>query len=361
MSATGSFVQSCLGKLAARVGLRSVVFEVTQRCNQDCVFCYNVWKRDGYPRAECDTSQALRILDRTITTYRPAVITFSGGEPLMRPDICELVQHATRRGAICNLITNGTLLTDKLAVDLLEAGVRNFEFTLLSAEREVHNGMVRRDSFDTLIEAIASVSAARGTVTTTFVATKRNIHTWPDTLELNAALGVSAILFNRFNIGGAGVEGASDLTLSAIELRNALAAADEGAGRYGISISCGTPVPPCVVDRTQYKRVHFTDCAVGTRRAYPTVDPAGNVRPCNHSPTILGNILTTGLPAILRSDGASEYAAGHPKACRDCASVKTCRGGCRAAAEVCGDPGGLDPFVDLCLNGKAAEPCGTCM
>ncbi len=346
MSLRGSTIQRMLDSLIRYVGFRSVVFEVTQQCNQNCAFCYNVWKCGEYPEGHLDTRRTFDLLDRIIRAYRPGLITFTGGEPLLRPDLLDLIRHVPKRIGR-NLITNGTLMTDDLATQLLSAGVQTFEFTLLSADREIHNTLVGRDSFDQLIEAIASVRTAGGRVATTFVATQANIDGWEEALELNAALGVDGILFNRFNVGGAGVARAAELVPTAEQLKTALRIADDGASRFGIAISCGVPIPQCVVDRSSYPNVHFGDCAAGTRNAYPTVDALGNVRPCNHSPTILGNVFETGFRSIVAGDTARRYAAGVPPECEACKHASTCRGGCRAAAEVCGACG-IDPFVKLC-------------
>lgn len=357
MAMVTDVVYTVLGKLINRISVRTLALEVTQECNQDCVFCYNVWKCREYPLGQMETEKTKVLIDRIIRQYRPYVLSFTGGEPLLRADLPELVGYASKRVS-CNLISNGTLMTDALARELVHSGVRNFEFTLLSANREIHNSLVRRDSFDSVIEAIASVKAAGGMVTTTFVAMKPNIGGWEDTLELNIALGVDGILFNRFNIGGEGISRAEELAPTVSQLKEALKIADEGAKRFGISISCGVPVPPCLLDRTQYKHVHFGDCPVGTGRAYPTVDPLGNVRHCNHSGLILGNLFESSFTTILQSHLAVAYAADLPTECKGCKHAATCRGGCRAASEACGDFCGIDPFVRLRLDGKEAAECG---
>ncbi|MCL5102782.1 MAG: radical SAM protein [Armatimonadetes bacterium] len=352
-----SILESGARWIVERIGLRTVALEVTQRCNQHCAFCYNVWKRGGYPEGQLDTCATKDIIDRIMRSYRPYVISFTGGEPMLRPDIFDLIRHASRR-VKCNLITNGTLIDDTVARELVGAGVSVFEFTLLAADPETHNSLVGRDSFVELIDAIASVMAAGGTVTTTFVATRRNIRAWPETLELNVALGASGILFNRFNIGGEGVEYARELAPSLKEIETALEAANDGAARYGIDISCGVPIPQCIIDRRRYPTVHFSDCALGTRHAYPAVDPMGNLRPCNHSPLILGKVLESDMSTLLRSGSAKGYCADLPVDCVGCADARTCRGGCRAASDACGDPGSIDPFVTVCKGG--GEKCATC-
>lgn len=345
-----AIIQSALARLAQWAGVRTVALEVTQSCNQECVFCYNVWKCGDYPTAQPDTAYMLDLIDRIIQGYRPQVLTITGGEPLLRPDLVDLVRHASRRTNV-NLITNGALMNDELARELVRAKVRTFEFTLLSADRQTHNSLVVRESFDELIEGIASVKAAGGRVATTFVAMRPNIEGWEETLELNAALGVEGILFNRFNVGGAGIERARELMPTVDQLKRALEIANRGAERFGISISCGVPIPACVLDRSPYPNVGFGDCPAGTRRAYPTVDPLGNVRPCNHSPLILGNLFETDFRSIAVSDAYCGYARNLPDMCVECEHALTCRGGCRAAAEVCGDVDGVDPFVTMCGEG----------
>lgn len=350
MGVLSSLARNAVGKIVEFVGVRNVTFEATQDCNQDCTFCYNVWKSREYPGGTLDTERTKKMLDHIISDYRPLYFTLTGGEPLLRPDLLELVRHVSGRTHPI-LISNGTLMNDDLVKELVKAKVSTFEFTLLSADREVHNSMVRRRSFDQVVEAIASVKAAGGHTATVFVATKDNIGTWKETIELNVALGVSGILFNRFNVGGAGIAAAKSLMPSVDEIREALSVADDAIEKYGISISCGVPIPQCVIDREPYKKIRFGDCPVGTKKEYPTVDALGNVRPCNHSPRIYGNVFETSFSRLIRGADAREYSSGAPEDCAGCVSVRTCRGGCRAAAEVCGECGGIDPFVSLSGEG----------
>jgi pyrroloquinoline quinone biosynthesis protein E len=341
--------------LLQAAGYKTINWEVTPDCNQSCLFCYNVWKQQSYSSNSLDTQQMIHILDR-ILDYKPQLLSITGGEPLIRLDLVDLVRHASKK-VPCNLITNGTLLTPERAVELREAGVQMFQFTLLSANPDTHNTLVGRSSFESLIEAIASVRSIGGPVSTTFVATRRNIEDWEETLELNVALGVQGILLNRFNVGGAGVERASELMPSIEDLKETLRIAEAGVKRYGIDISFGVPIPPCVLDTTAYPNVHFPNCSVGTRSAYPTVDPMGNVRPCNHSATIVGNLFDSDLKTIINNDPMLKYADQIPEKCRSCRYKKSCRGGCRAAAEVCGDCGGIDPFV----TATGGNPCDICI
>ena len=96
----------------------SMLYEVTPRCNLRCVHCYNVWK-DGvdYPEDELPTGRAKTLVRKAIKDSRCTQFTFTGGEPLLRDDLEELVALAKSLCDYVVLITNGTLLPeDRIAV-----------------------------------------------------------------------------------------------------------------------------------------------------------------------------------------------------------------------------------------------------
>jgi radical SAM protein with 4Fe4S-binding SPASM domain len=113
-----------------------------------------------------------------------------------------------------------------------------------------------------------------------------------------------------------------------------------------------------VVDCRKYERLQFGFCPLGGEGSYFTIDPQGYVRICNHSPTILGNILTDHFPDIYyHHPYVQEFRETWPEECQNCPpDLKTlCGGGCKAAAEQC--RGGLqhvDPFVSLSLGQRIA-------
>ena len=70
----------------------SFIFEVTQRCNGECPHCYNVWESPRpYPRGELGTEETLSMLERMLVQSGAELVTLSGGEPLLRPDLPEIV------------------------------------------------------------------------------------------------------------------------------------------------------------------------------------------------------------------------------------------------------------------------------
>jgi radical SAM protein with 4Fe4S-binding SPASM domain len=329
----------------------SFVFEVTTRCNHDCLHCYNAWKDAApYPEAgELPLAETLDMLDLMLEETGAGLVTLSGGEPLLRPDIFEIVDHIAERKLAINFICNGTLLNEE-AVKRLAAPkgkVSIFELPLLSSERAIHDRLSGvPGAFDRMTAAVAELKLAGARVVTVFVATKLNLQTWRETIELAVALGADGLMFNRFNPGGRGRENIALLQASPEELQAAMDVAEEMSEKYGISISCSIAMPPCLFDVKKYKKLTFGFCAAGTDRAYYTLDPAGNVRPCNHSPTILGNIRETSFREMAEGRAMKRYRQARPAFCRGCKLEMECLGGCKAAAEACsGSEWDSDPFL----------------
>ena len=113
-----------------------VSWNTTNACNMYCDHCY----RDAGCKAEdeLNTAEAKKLLDE-IAKAGFKIMIFSGGEPLMRPDILELVAHATSLGLRSVFGTNGTLITLDMAQKLKAAGAMGMGISLDSLDREKHN------------------------------------------------------------------------------------------------------------------------------------------------------------------------------------------------------------------------------
>jgi len=334
------------------------VFEATQRCNHDCLHCYNVWKGPGsYPTFELGTAETLALLGRMLDETRAGLVTLSGGEPLLREDIHEILAFLSEREVRVNLISNGSLLDEEAVERLLPYDISIFELPLLSCDREVHDAMSgSKGAFDRVTMAMACLKEAEQMVVGVFVATRLNLPSWRETAELAVAMGIDGIMFNRFNPGGRGIENLEKLQAPTEDLSEALDAAQEISETYSMPVSCSIPMPPCLFPRDRWPRLGFGFCSAGTVNAYYTLDPAGNVRPCNHSPTILGNLLNTPFHEMVRGDAMRAFFDARPAFCSGCGIEEECKGGCKAAAEVCfGSPAVEDPFL-AAFKGEARKP-----
>jgi radical SAM protein with 4Fe4S-binding SPASM domain len=335
----------------AKPALASLIFEVTQRCNHACLHCYNVWQGEPigqrYPRGELDTAQTLRLLAKALDETACGHVTLTGGEPLLRSDLLKILGYLQRRNVRVTLISNGRLLDEERAISLLDAGVALFELPLLSHRSEVHDRLsAARGAWDTVLEAMANVRLHHGQVIAAFVATRLNIEHLYETIRLAYAFGARALMFNRFNPGGRGRAHLLELLPSVGQVLEALPVAEAASVEFGFPIACSIPIQPCLIDTAQFPHLGFGYCAAGTERAYYTLDPLGNVRPCNHSTTILGNLFETPFDELVACVRMEEFVRAHPSACQACELVTTCQGGCKAAAQVCyGSLETKEPFL----------------
>ena len=336
----------------------SFVFEVTQRCNHDCPHCYNAWKNPiGYPAGELGTAETLAMLGKMLDETGATLVSLSGGEPMLRGDIHEIVDFLGGRGATVNLITNGSLLDEAAIARLSPEKISIFELPLLSSEREIHDRLSGREgAFDDVTMAIADLKAARQRIVCVFVATRLNLPTWREAAEVAIALGADGIMFNRFNPGGRGRENIELLQAPPEEVAAALDVAQEISREYDFPISCSITMPPCLFEHVRWPRLSFGFCAAGTERAYYTLDPLGNVRPCNHSGLILGNLRERGFWELADSAAMADFMTARPAFCAGCRMEEQCLGGCKAAAEVCcGSAWAADPFL-AAFEGQAVRP-----
>jgi 12,18-didecarboxysiroheme deacetylase len=98
-----------------------VVWNVTRRCNLKCVHCY-AHARDEEFSGELSTSDGKALLD-DLAAFGSPVVLFSGGEPLVRPDLLDLAEYAVGKGMRAVISTNGTLIDSKTAGRLKKVGL----------------------------------------------------------------------------------------------------------------------------------------------------------------------------------------------------------------------------------------------
>lgn len=99
---------------------RLVAWEVTRSCNLACKHCRAEAHPDPYP-GELSTAEAKALIDTFPQVGNPIVI-FTGGDPMIRPDVYELVGYTHAKGLICAFSPNGTLITPENARKLKDAG-----------------------------------------------------------------------------------------------------------------------------------------------------------------------------------------------------------------------------------------------
>lgn len=338
-----------------KAALPNLQLELTARCNLRCRYCYLPHKRPGArPPAEASYRQLKRTLKRVFARVALDGVTMTGGEPFLADRFSELVLWCRLQGKAVNIISNGNAAGAADYAALVDLGVDWFEFPLLAPAPAAHDALTRvPGSWQRARDSIAQVVAAGGRVAGVVVATAENRDGVPATMELLAELGAARILINRFNVGGAGLAERERLELDRAGLRGLFAAVDRSARGLDVPVSANVCTPACALDPADTPALALSFCTAVAHRRPLTMNAWGDLRMCNHSPVVLGNLLQQNLESILASPAAAAWER-RPAFCAACSRWHPCHGGCRAAAEQLGwgleheDPIcrrlGLEPF-----------------
>ena len=335
----------------AGVRIDNVVFELTQACNQCCRFCYNYWRDCSTPLPAPDPRLARRTLKKLLSQASVGTFSFSGGEPMLLRNVADLALAARFKGSNVNVLTNGTLLTPLMLENFVNIGIGAVQVPLLSCRKEVHEHLTGLPgSWEKAVDALKRVAEVlpKGAFAV-LVITKVNAPDVPGTLQLIRDLGVRSVMVNRFNIGGMGLKHSSELILDAPTLKRAFADVEAFAAAHtDMHFVSGVCTPLCVLDTAPYPHIQFTWCSTDFSRRPVAVSYAGDVRFCNHSPHVIGNIYDRPIGDILTDPAAVERYSGVPDRCRDCSFLSRCNGGCRAASEqVYGSFAEADPVLEI--------------
>jgi radical SAM protein with 4Fe4S-binding SPASM domain len=273
------------------------------------------------------------VLDRIAPSTSWLKIT--GGEPTLHPEFEEIIEYVAALGIPFTLFTNARWLQPQRLVRFL-ACIPQLDGLLVSlhgARAQSHEAFTCTPrSFD---ETVANIRLAidRGLkLTTSTVLTRYSCPEVEAIVALGQELGADHAAFQRF-IGAALPEiepGEPELqqAVGAIEKitdgGNRMSGNGRGPKGNGTLVRFATPIPHCFAANSSY------GCLAGTGQA--TIDPWGNVRPCNHAPLVCGNLLTQSLEEIWHSAAMEAWRGMIPEECIGCEEFERCRGGCRATA-----------------------------
>ena len=345
-----------------------VVWNCTRRCNLACAHCYlDATERAG--RDELTTNEA-RAFIADVAAMGAPVLLFSGGEPLMRPDVFGLGRFAIERGLRAVLSTNGTLITPEAARQIADVG---FSYAGVSIDGlpAVHDALRRKaGAFDAAIEGIRNCLAAGVKAGIRFTLNRRNVADLDAVLDVVERERIPRFCMYHLVYAGRGRKMVADdlppaETRAAIEhlldrtadwhrrgIETEVLTTDNHADGLLIERRVAASQPERLGEVRELLRLHG-GCSAGTKMA--NVDASGNVHPCQFwGHVTLGNVRERPLSAIWADEShpllkklrhLADHLTGHRcGACRH----KTLCGGCRIRAEVVhGDTWGDDPACFL--------------
>lgn len=325
------------------------VLEMTYRCNHACLFCSCPWYAGAIPEDPEMSVAEWKALIAELCRRGVCNLAFTGGEPLLKEGIVEIIEFAAVQQAEFVETVDGQLKSwmapPKLYL-LSNGKAMSREILELCKRHDIHLSMSLPGltAFPELTQGETDPAAIldwfrqakeMGVGTTVGVTvTRKNLHELYETLAAALLAGADSVLLNRFMPGGRGLKH-RDLELSreqVVEMVETAEAVLKQAGRTG---SIGTELPLCIVDPAKY-----TQLKVGTRCSaaldFFVVDPSGYTRVCNHSQVRLAHwrqIDDLKHDPYWRRFTQKDYL---PKACYSCAQMGDCDGGCREAAHIVG-------------------------
>ncbi|MCX6152832.1 MAG: radical SAM protein [Candidatus Kapabacteria bacterium] len=297
-------------------------------------------------------SSALRTLKKIFSSANVESITFTGGEPLLAERFSELILFCRMKKASVSIITNGISDKPNQYKELVSLGVSIFTLPLHSYLSDVHDYMVRKKgALERVLNSIKTLQTLNASIIIDIVLTKINIGHLRQTIEYLQSLGINGIMLTRYNIGGEGLKHSNELIPSLEELKAGFSAANQAAKDLKMNITSNVCTPLCILNPNDYDTIPTFACAADIKRMPVTFDIKGNMRICNHSPRVIGNIFEEKLGKLLNNDYVRSWKEIKPEYCMNCEIYYDCNGGCRAASEQTGK--GLsapDPIIEHYLK-----------
>lgn len=177
-----------------------VVWDVTYACNLRCKHCYAVAGKAL--EDELTTEDALETIEK-FDKFGVTIISFSGGEPLVRRDILDLTRFASDRGIYVGMATNGTLITEERAKQLKESGVSYLQISLDGTEG-THDSFRGIRCYSRTIDGIRNAVKEGFFVNVSMTVTKLNLNEVKEVVELCRKLGVNWFMHYNFIPTGRG-------------------------------------------------------------------------------------------------------------------------------------------------------------
>lgn len=254
-------------------------------CNQKCLHCYAAGQRLA-ETPELSTREWKEIIAACKKAGIPQ-LTFTGGEPTLRNDLCELVKEA--RWFVTRLNTNGVLLTKELCEGLMEAELDSVQVTLYSYDKAIHNALVGADNFDKTVAGICNALDAGLNLSVNTPLCSQN-REYKKTLEFIRSLGVSYVTCSGLIVtGNAGKEESRNTQLSGEEIYAVVKEASEYGFANGMEMNFTSPG---WIAEEKLRALGLDVPSCGACLSNMAVTPDGRVIPCQSwlSKETLGDI-----------------------------------------------------------------------
>jgi PqqA peptide cyclase len=325
----------------------ALLAELTHRCPLRCPYCSNPLDLSR-ASAELDTATWCRVFDEA-AALGVLQVHFSGGEPLVRRDLVELVARAAKAGLYVNLITSGIGLDARRLARLVEAGLEHVQLSLQDADPAMGDRIAGlTGAQQAKREAAALVCAAGLPLTVNAVVHRQNLERLEDIVDLAVGLGAERLEVAHVQYYAWALANRAALLPSREQLDKATATVEAARARLAGRLVIDYVVPDYYAHRPKA-------CMGGWGRRFLNVTPAGKVLPCHAAETLpdlhFPSVAEASLPEIWYHSAVFERFRGTswmPEPCRSCERREIDWGGCRCQAfALTGDAARTDPACAL--------------
>lgn len=334
--------------------LKSIFWNWTNACNNRCNYCY---MSSGTPlENELNTNEAKEAIDN-IARADVKTIVLAGGEPLIRKDCKELIDHIYDNGLEMKICTNGYFLDKDMMDFLARRNVVGLQIALEGTEKGIYDSIkrpMRDDSFERVVHAIdMAVNDYSIHNIVSMVPVKQNKDNVEPMIEYCREKGVDTLSLYKLIPFGQAIQN-SDIIIPENEFLDLLPKWIDNFvdNEPHWIIETEPPYAKASGILRKYEDkidVHYSGCKAGI--TLMSVMPNGNIVPCHVADLnelYLGNILKDDLNEIWKNHPILDYFNGKrkPEECVPCTSWESCLGGCRIAS--LGITGSLETKDPLC-------------
>ena len=327
----------------------ALIAELTHRCPLHCVYCSNPLELDARAN-ELGTAEWSKVF-REAAELGVLQADFTGGEPLARPDIVELVSAARAAGLYVNLISSGLPLDEARLEKLVAAGLDHFQLSFQGARPEIAAEISGTTSHAHKLRVLEWLSRHRVAVTLNYVIHRRNMEQLEEMLAIAEASCATRVEFANVQYYGWAFANRENLLPTREQLDASLEILKRAQERLRGKMRIEYVVP-------DYYAKFPKACMGGWGRKLMLVAPSGDVLPCHAARVIPGlpfeNVKEHGLREIWESSAAFQRFRGEEwmqEPCRSCERRGVDFGGCRCQAMLLvNDAAATDPVCSLSPN-----------
>jgi len=317
--------------------------EVTYRCPLHCAFCYNPTDYVEHGKNELTTAEWLDAL-RQARKMGALQLGISGGEPLLRDDIEEIVAEAGSLGYYSNLITSGVGLTEKRIAEFKRGGLDHIQLSMHDITKEINNFITDTNTFELKKKVAALIKDYDYPMVLNVVIHRYNIEHIGEILEMAEQIGANYVELANTQYYGWSLLNRAQLMPTKEQLEKAEAITNRFREKVGSKMKIFFVVPDYYADRPK-------KCMNGWGEVFMIVTADGTVLPCHSARSLPGltfpNVRENGLEwAWNESPTFNKYRGDSwmKEPCRSCDEKEKDLGGCRCQAYILtGDAEMADP------------------